>query len=513
MLTIAKQLLPFLSILIILAFIGCETLDTKNNNKPDRDEVLSVGADLSTVLQGGYISWWQGIHDDHPGIALGVAADAFSMSWGNFGAQRFGFEPRKFLNNRSNEDPDYRQVVEDPWFGCLSAVSTANDVINALNEGISIDNGGAQDQSILASAKFLRALSWGYVGLIFDQGIIAETNTDISQPIPFVGYKEMVKRSIDEIDETISIVQGIGPDFTHTFFNGITLDQGQFLALCHSYAARFLAQWPRTKQENQEVEWTRVLEYANAGIDYDFAPLADGNFWMSYQKFTFAETGQGPFWARVDQRLVAAMAPGQPARYPEVVNQGENPIVNTIATSNDQRLETDFIYLPNNNFQLERGEWHFSHYKHNRNLTDPGFAGDGSTQGPMPVFLAADNELLKAEAYVRSGRISNAIEILNKGTRRTRGNLPEITSAGFDEVEKIIMYERAIELFNTAPMSLWFDRRRFAERTVFNRMLPLGGLQKGTPAQLPVPAIELDVQGNDPYNFGGPQDSLGIHKF
>ena len=70
---------------------SCESLETVNNNKPDREKVLAVGSDLKTVLQGGYISWWQGVHGEHPVIALGVASDVYSMSWGNFGAQRFGF--------------------------------------------------------------------------------------------------------------------------------------------------------------------------------------------------------------------------------------------------------------------------------------------------------------------------------------------------------------------------------------------------------------------------------------
>ena len=423
------------------------------------------------------------------------------------------FEPRRFFNNRATEDPDYRQVVEDPWFGCMSAVSTANDVINAINNGISIDNGGPQDQSILAAAQFLRALSWGYIGLIFDRGIIAEKDTDISKPLSFVDYRTMIERALDELSATIDQVQNIGPDFVHSFFNGVDLDQQRFVALCHSFAARFLAQWPRTTMENQEVEWSQVLIHAQAGIDFDFAPIADGNFWQSYHKFVFAETGQGPFWARIDQRLIAAMDPAQPARYPEVNARAEAPLASTLANSQDKRLESDFIYLPTNNFQIERGEWHFSHYKHNRNVADPTFAGDGLTEGPMPVFMAADNDLLAAEAYLRSGRLSNAIEILNAGPRMLRGGLPEITSAGFEAIQAIILYERAIELMNTGPMSLWFDRRRFYNRGKFDSLLPLGGLQQGTPAHLPVPATELNVQGEKPYNFGGEQDPIGIMAF
>jgi hypothetical protein len=72
------------------------------------------------------------------------------------------------------------------------------------------------------------------------------------------------------------------------------------------------------------------------------------------------------------------------------------------------------------------------------------------------------------------------------------------------------MYERAIELLSTAPMSLWFDRRRMGERVEYTNLDALGGLQVGTPAQLPVPARELDIRQAEVYSFGGADDPQGI---
>lgn len=504
-----KHILLILS--LILVFAGCKDLETINTNNPDRGKILSTGADLAPVLEGGYVAWWQGVHGDHPAIALGVAADAYSLPLRDFGAQRFGMEPRMAYNNRSNEDPDYKQVAEDPWFGCLSAVSSANDVLAALENGISIDNGGSQDEAIRAAAHFLRGVSWGYIGLIFDKGLIAEKETDVTEEIPFSSYEEMIERAVTELDTAIQIAEAIDFDFVHDYFNGLTLNADEFIELSHSYAARFLAQMPRTETEMDDVDWQRVLDHAAKGLTYNFAPEADGKFWTSYQKYVFAETGQGPFWARVDQRLVAALDPNQPARYPEVQAQGEAPLTSKMATSNDARLASDFIFLANVNFPASSGEWHFSHYKHNRNISDPGFAGDGFSNGPMPVFLAADNALLRAEALLRLNRKSEAIAIINAGTRVTRGNLPSLNNGATAQAVRLaIMYERAIELLSTAPMSLWFDRRRVGERLEYMDLNALGGLQVGTPAQLPVPARELDIRQAEVYSFGGTDDPEGI---
>lgn len=500
--------------LLLLLMFSCEPLETENLDNPDRSGVLTKGSDLAAVLRGGYTSWWSGIHGTHPAIGLGVAADAFGMSWADFGAQRMGNEPRTFYNNRASEEPDYRQIAETPWFGCLSAVSSANDVINALQNGVSIDNGGPQDKTILAAAYFLRGVSWGYLGLIFDQALIVDENTDLEKPLPFTPYVKVIDKAVEELELSATTAAGVGGDFSHGFFNGLKLSADQFTKLCYSYNARFLMQWPRTASEKGEVNWEAVLENAEKGIDFNFAPIADGNLWKSYQQYTFAQTGEPPFWARVDQRIIAAFDPTQPARYPEVVALGEPPLANSQAVSQDARLASDFIYFPTNNFPAERGEWHFSHYKHNRNITEPNFAGNGNTSGPMPVFLAEEVKLIAAEARVYLDEINEAVSIINSGARNTRGKLPALpASASEDVVLNAIFYERAIELFNTGPLQMWFDRRRVGPREDFRSVTSLGGLQTGTPAHLPVPERELSIQSIDAYNFGGFQDPEGIQAF
>jgi starch-binding outer membrane protein, SusD/RagB family len=496
---------------LLLLLSSCEGLESIHQNNPARKNIIAAGKDLKPVLNSGYQDWWLAVHDAIPAISLGVAADAYSLSWDDFGARRLGDEPRREYNNRASESSEYRQIAEGPWFGCLSAVSNANDVLAAMERGISIDNGGGLDRSARAGAHLLRGLSWGYLGLLFDEVILADEQTDLEKMADFSPYREAVQAAVGELDEAIALAALGGGDFIHTAFNGLTLNSAQFIALCNAYAARFLAQWPRTAAENAEVEWAEVLRRAERGLDYDFAPLADGRSWRSYHRYAFAETGEGPFWARVDQRLIAALDPSQPARYPEVQALGEPPLTSPQAQSADQRLLSDFKYFPNQAFPSAGGEWHFSHYQHHRNVTQPGFAGNGANNGPMPVFLAADNALLRAEALLRLNRSAEAVALLNQGPRTTRGGLPALSAAATPPlIEQAIFYERAIELLGTAPLSLFFDRRRLGPRVPHDELDALGGLQIGTPAQLPVPASELRVHGLPPYNFGGEQDPQGI---
>ncbi len=504
-----------LLILVLLGSVACEDLDTINQNNPDRERVLASGTDLISVMSGGYISWWQGIHDAHPIMALSITSDQYGVSWGNFGGRRMGEEPRDAYNNRASESQDYRKLSEDAWFGALSGISTANDILLALDGGTTIDNGGERDQSIRAAALFLRGVSNGYLGLIYDVGFTVVESTDVSQPLDFVPYTTMVQSAIDDLTMAISTAQSAGAGFSHTYFNGLDLDQDQFIRLSNSYAARFLSSWPRTEAEAAGIDWLAVRDRASEGLDFNFAPEADGSFWFGGQRFQYRDTGNGGFWARLDQRLVSAMDPSQPTRYPEIIAKGEAPLTDSVAVSADARLLSDFTYEAEIDFPTDRGEWHFSHYKHSRNISEPDYAGDFTANGPMPVFTKADNEMILAEALLNTGDPAGAVGVINSGTRVTRGGLdPLDAGASFDEINQAIMYEKAIELIGTSPFSLWMERRRRGPRMVFDQVDDLGGLQVGTPAQLPVPAKELDIREAVNYNFGGAiTDPEGINKF
>lgn len=495
-----KTIYFFLAIFLF----GCQSIESIEDLAPTEDKILTNGADLQQELHKSYATWWQSVHGVYPNLSLLVAADAFGLSRGDFGTIELGMEPRiAFPNQVGNA------IAETPWYGCLSAVSSVNDVLLAMERGVSIDKGETQDQSVRAAAHLLRGLSWGYLALIFDQGILVRETTDLEKELPFVPYQEMLLAAIEELQIAIQLVEVSESDLSHNYFNGVLLSKAQFIQLAHAYIARFLAQTARTPLEYELTNWEAVFFHAERGIDFDFAPLADNDKWQSYQAYTFAETGKGPFWARLDQRLVAALDPTQPTQYPKVQTGEDQPLTNPKAQSDDARLANDFVYESRINFDATSGEWHFSHYKHHRNISQNNFAGDGWRTGSIPAFLVADNELLKAEAALNLGASEEAANIINNGTRTQRGSLSPV-SANVETLKTAIAYERSIELLNAAPLGLWLDRRRWAARESLAELTALGGLQLGTPAQLPVPAKELRSRDLPIYTFGGENDPQGV---
>lgn len=502
----------FTALFALLGLLACEPIELDNDFVPGSGQIINKGADLQEALHRGYATWWSSLHSPEPAIALGVAADAYGLPWDNFGADRMGHEPRMAYQNFVSADPGYRSIVEQPWYGCLRAVADANDILRAMSAGITIDEDGPQDQSVRAAAHALRGLSWGYLSLMFDQAPLVREATKLGEPLAFSPYPEVNEAALLELEAAREAAAAADLEFIHTYFNGLVLGDEAFKELCHAYSARFIVQLARTPLENEATDWAAVKAHARQGLSFDFAPTADGQSWAAYQRFTVSEVGEGPFWARLDQRLVAAFDPSQPARYPEVSARSEPPLANPQAQSDDQRLSTDFLFQAAVFFPAERGEWHYSHYQHHRHVTQPGFMGDGRS-GPMPTFLAADNQLLLLEASMRSGQLTEAAILLNQGTRATRGQLPLLgPSAGYEEVEAAIVHERAIELYNTAPMGPWFDRRRLRPREQYDEVTPLGGLQWGTPAQLPVPAEELRINGMPVYSFGGEKGPEGTER-
>lgn len=477
----------------ILMFISCaDDIDAvKNNNNPDAQQVLAVGSDLNAVIGGGYTTWWQANNRDTY-AALAVAADHGTASWGNYGMRSLSWEPRNpMLNAASWADAN---VVEQPWQGNYASISSANDVLGAINnDGIEwIESGVDRTPQVKASAHFLRALGYGYLGLLFEKGFIVDENTDISQKLPFVGYQELIAQAITDLDATIAIANGNDFTITDNFINGIMPTSAELIKICNSFKARFIVQSARNLNETNTIDWNAIKTLAENGITQDFGPTGDnGVIWWS-NVFVFSESpnGFGTFGGRLDMRVVNLLDPSQPEFYPAASG---DVLDNPEMTTPDARvgIGKDFEFRSNIVFFPARGQFHFSHYISMRFANDDNFS-DGADSKQLKSFMLEDNRLLLAEAQARLDDLGGAVVTVNESSRVTRGELPPLLGgASKTEIMDAIFYERYVELFNSGCGSGFFDRRRTNQ------------LQVGTFRHFPVPATELQVIEEELYTFGG----------
>jgi hypothetical protein len=145
-------------------------------------------------------------------------------------------------------------------------------------------------------------------------------------------------------------------------------------------------------------------------------------------------------------------------------------------------------------FPAARGQYHQSNLQHIR-YHQLAFRGedlpDDDGTGQDPMYTEQMNDLVWAEALIRSGvnKPLGAAKINN--SRVGRGGLPALTGAEADTVlYDALHYEQEIEFMGQGATP-FFNRRR------------INGLQLNTPFHMPVPAKELDILQRAVYTFGG----------
>ena len=495
---------------LVLALLSCQNLDVVNQNEPDEQRSLATPGNVEALIGGSFLSWWQAVHFSAPSNALITTADALSCSWGNWGMQDNSSEPRIAFNNFLTYR--YIEVVETPWYGLHSALSAASDGIKAVNGGIQIGTNGKDNPRALAFAKFVQGLALGYVALIFDKGYILDESVDVNKDVlQFKDYKEVMAAAITKLEAAIALCQANTFTLPTTWINGVALTNTELAQVANSYIARFRAQVARSAAERGQVDWAKVIGNIDKGITKDFSAQGDGaqQWWHSVQWYGGQSEGS---WHRVDYKLIGpsdkstgyqSWLSKPPADRTEFeIDTDDKRIWNGTRTSGRQNPGKYFKYERNASpFPSDRGLYHYSRYGWDRY---DAFNTSGGL-GPMPIFLPAELDLLKAEGLLwTNGDLNMVATIINK-TRVTNGQLTAASAAdGAGSVTDArsglmtagslwakLKYEKGVECLGTGSGLEFFDRRGWNE------------LVTGTALHFPVPAKELQVTNQGIYTFGG----------
>lgn len=477
----------------VLAFVSCEdTLDVINENEPDFKKVYSSGDDILNVAGGLYNSFYNAeVSYDGTQMMLATAADNASCSWGNAAMRDMSWEPRKAWTNT----PGYsyqanHKFIFDEMYG---VINTASLVLKAINDGIEIGVEGADTNKVVAFSRFNMGVAYATLALQFDKAFIVDDKISIENATveDASSYKDIAVKAIEYLDEAIAISNNNSFTIPQSWMGTSSdIDSSLFTQYANSWAARLLSGLPRNATENASNDWNKVLNYANNGIESDWNVINDGyNQWytMAGDYLTY------PGWGVVDMYVVNKLDPTKPAHWDDDENfpdpgESTNPDA-------DARLYTDFTYVSSNWLRPERGYYHWSTQRFSR--YDDIYA---SGVGPMPELSLAENNLYRAEALTHLNDLSSAANIINSGTRITRGKLSEV-NADKEELIQAIHHERVIELMIVGTGLQFYEMRK-------NDLL-----QSGTPLHLPLPAKTLETFGvSQPfYTFGGPEGSDGIN--
>lgn len=488
----------------VLFVSACNNLDVTNPNQPDVARALSSPSDVQSLAQSTVRSWYMTTvsagPDDNGDLTPyhfgSVTSDVTSGNFGNFGMRFNNLEPRiPYGNNSAGGD---RAVTETPWNYNYGTIGATNDVLRALKGGLSLGSADITEQ-YKQEAEFSQAASFTYLAMEFDQAfVVTEDNDPVTNPPSLVPHAE-VRDSALRMWNTL-IAASAGKSYTYALTD-LPLKDGALTSvrinrIANTMAAMLLAYSPRNATQSASVDWAAVAGYADKGIGtgsagapFDIVVVTDRNTWWSY----VAAYGDQQDWIRMDHRVINRMNPAMPPRFGFNLSGAPDATIPPQGTSADARYTTDFAYKSPPIGDPARGIYMQSVFYHKR-YEFTAESQPGGYTGPVPYMLAAESDLIHAEALIRmaGGNMVTAAQLINN-TRVGRGGLPAATGAeGAPALLSMISYERDVELVNTSGTTLYW-RRSITDQP----------LQAGTVCQLPIPAKELETLGLPIYTFGG----------
>lgn len=487
---------------------ACASVDVVNPNAPDRRTALSNGDEVRNLAISTVNSWYLASTHIYPSLMTMVTADA-NTSNSCMGTRFSNQEPREAYINSSQSGAD-GFVAQEPWQQHYATLTNANDVLAALDVGVQIAN-GAEDDKYRALARFTQAASLSHLALLFDSAFVMDEKSDAAVAMPKLsGYADVSDAALEKWDALIELLDGRSDTYASSVFpvTTFTLNSQNLGRMANTMAALTLRLTPRTPAELNAMPasfWSRILGYANNGITADVTVQGDFTNWYSY----IAYYGNSVSWMRVDYRKINRMdaqgSGGTPVHFryrgTSDIRAPGNP------ANNDQRLGDggpgrDYRYLgtvigdPSRGIHMQSAYLHARYEHHSRDALT-------AARTAVPYILKAENDLLIAEALIRTGGNRATAATLINNTRVGRGGLSALTGAESDAtLLAAIDHERDVELANTNAFDLFYARSAPVASPLGTNVLG-GRLQPGTVRHLPVPARELETLGKTVYTYGG----------
>jgi hypothetical protein len=501
-----------------LLLASCNSLDVENPNAPDATRALADPAAIEAVAGGTLRTWfntWDGMEGGGPLVTM---AQTYSASWNNFNMNFYSSidgdgtrNSRPFQNDLASAG---RTTMIAYWEGYYSTLSSAVDVLTAIRKNNLVIGNASNTKRAETIAQLMRGAALMGIALNYDKGYVIDENTDLAG-LAYKTRKEVRDAAVAAFANAATLAAANQFTTPSAWTNGTAYTNTQIAALARTMAAMTLAYYPRTADENAQVDWNAVAQLASQGISsgtnrFDFIFTGDGcNSWCHEMLYWFNAFDGG----RVSTRVAALLDPAtQRHPYPA----GGNPRPN----SPDKRLGdgsfgpddgdfagyfgtipktarggTDFVYSTEEIFRPDRGMYHQSNIGHIRYDRSGEQSPNGiyGGFGPAPVITRHQNDLVWAEAELRrsGGNLATAANLINN-TRVDRGGLtPATAGEGQASLLQKLIYEQEVELLGLGAAP-FYQRRRVAN-----------GLLTGTPREMPVPAKELGVKGDAFYTFGG----------
>lgn len=516
--------------LMIIAAACRSDLTVENLSNPDIARVFATGASIEATIGSGY----QSVHNATANQALWPETQMLGLetysSLGNFNMGVRVAIPRPPISN-SNGAPS---VFSE--FSNLSKQSRL--MVNALDAHATLVKGGntlgtvAQDVRARAFGWFASGVSLGWLGLIYDSaGVVGPGMPSDSIP-PLSGAADVVKAAIVMLDSALQYTNDSraggagGFPLPATWLGGVAATTDQFARLIRSYRARFRAGVARTPAQRTTVDWQKIIDDTENGIQADVLVSVGGSTGWSLGDLSqiYVDPGWGQmsmmYWGMADvsgayKTFIGTSMATRNGNFVVITPDKRWPAGDSRPTQRTASVQptspASKPYISNRSVADVPGDgWGISYYDFYRFK----YIRNAANQGAYPEFMKAENDLLAAEAYLRTGNLALAAAKIDL-TRVANGGLPAlsgvVTSAtqvvpgGAQCVPQVpsgatvscgtlleaMKYEKRMETAYSSFGRWWIDGRGW------------GDLPEGSAYEYPVPYQEMQSRQRPSYNLGG----------
>jgi len=525
--------LSLFGLLVAAGLAACsDPLTVQNINNPDRARIYSRPADLEGLISDSYRQWHQGTIG---GSDYGIPSQARAMTWENAsGLANWGMGlrasiPRVFIDN-SRGNQTQQENLKD-FNATQRSARAAADGINRMAVGHVSLGSPAQDARALSFAWFVLGISQGSTALIYDSAAIIDPYADLTLIPDLTGYQAVAAAALVDLDSALAWVDrstaasgANGFPLPNTWINGNALTAAQFKQLIRSWKAMIRADVARDKAARDAVDWAAVRDDAANGITADLnVTMVTSPAWSEDLNQAYLYGG----WHQAAQFLIG-MADSSGAydaflaapyaaktmflvktvdrRFPpgdtRAAQQANSPALPPAGRYFRNRTGLD---NPADNYQTSMYDWYRPQAWYNANLL-----------GPYPVFLKAQNDLLRAEALIRLGDIPGAAALID--ITRTAAGLPALTGVVTSATQPVPGGNACVPRVPQGPnytssacgTIMEAMKWEFRMETMYTNYCLFfiagrgwGDLPEGTAVSWPVPYQELDTRNHPIYNLGG----------
>jgi hypothetical protein len=479
-------------VFLAISLLSCESINFDDPTTLTNDEAIEKIKSLGYVLTTSSVqTTFRTTTNNAGGSHFSILSDQSTNTNGSQSWWDFANEPRLRMNNNSTYrgNAAVREVYSNFYQSNLDATKVI-DMIENKDVTIYDDAGDDRTADCLIGAYYAKGVSQGYLGVIYDRGIIVDEVSLTSRAFPN-SYAELIENGIRHLDKVLELTEKT-PNLKFDFLKGVVISHSDLVKLTNSIAARILSSVARDNAEAValgDAFWQRVLSYAEKGFTSDFTiTTVSGGYYNE-----LIDVLERPYsiatYVPVDIKIawLADNTHSTPDYYPV-----DNDVILQPITSDDKRFYQYFDYSTSFGILMEaRGRGLFSNYIRKRWMYPKSTL---NVEGAVnPYFLVEELRLLRAEAKFRLNDYQGAAAELNAAdaSRKVNGGLPNVNPTE-NELKAALHYEYAIEIDGAGGTFVPFT---------FMRRNDL--LQGGTLTQFPVPQVQLDLIGEETYTFGG----------